>query len=63
MRINLRIHGSREEAYNKAAEAGLSPQACDYFRFAAEEHLVTYEVDCDGAARAVALDGKELNES
>jgi hypothetical protein len=57
----LYVHGSKEDAWEKAEAAGLTGEAVLAARFLGMEHKMEYEVDPKtGFGELISVDGREL---
>lgn len=59
--IKLYLHGSKENAWDAGEKAGLTGEALSLFRFAGCEHAIIYDVDDQGNAVPIAIDGKMIS--
>ena len=60
MRISLSVHGSKESAWEAGTKAGLTGEVLGRFLYAAYEHCIEYEVDAEGWATPVEIDGRKI---
>lgn len=60
MKIDLYVHSTKEASYDAGKKAGLSGEALERFKFAGYEHKITYLVDKEGHAFAIAIDDRRI---
>ena len=60
MRIKVWLHADKKSCYAAGVAAGLTVKRAEKFARRGSEHLVEYEVDVEGWATLLLIDGREI---
>ncbi len=58
--VDLYLHSNKETNWEKGMNIGLSQEALSLFLYAGYEHKMTYQVQENGEAKLISVDGREL---
>jgi len=60
MKVKTYLYSNKQYMYEVGLAAGMTIKQAEYFKFAGYEHEMTYEVDEEGSAKLVEVDGNKL---